>query len=125
MTLILKAADGRDCVVNGWNWGVLHRVVELAGVFPDEVWGPKRSNGGGELDGAQVATLAGFLEREVLRFLEPGERLLANGEITNVPDDGTFHRDEDELWRNYSLHHSVLVDVIRFLREADGPVSFS
>ncbi len=33
-------------------------------------------------------------------------------------------REESELWRNYSLHHDVLKQVIQFPREAGGPVEF-
>ncbi len=122
MSVEIECADGRSLKVNAWNWGVLHHLVAEEGLLPDEVWAHLRS-GGGELEAAQVTVLAGFLERAVLVRLAPDERIFFDGTVTDVPDDGTFYRAEDELWRNYSLHHDVLTCVIAFLRAADGPVT--
>jgi hypothetical protein len=33
--------------------------------------------------------------------------------LTDVPDDGTFYREESEQWKNYSLQRAVLEPVIR------------
>lgn len=123
MSVHLDTADGRSMRVNVWNWGVLHHQVELAGLFPDEVWAPKRFNGGGELDAEQVQELASFLERKLLPKLRAGERMFFDGSVTDVPDDGTLYREESERWKNYSLSHAVLVEVIDLLKSAGGPVS--
>ena len=119
MSVHLCTADGRDLKVNAWNWGTLHELVERAGWFDEDTWAPLRYNGGVELDAAATARLA----TEVLPRMRPGERALLDGSITDVPDDGTFYRGEDELWKNYSLDHDVLVAIIEFLRAAGGPVS--
>jgi hypothetical protein len=119
MSVRLTTADGRSRKLNAWNWGVMHLLVEEGGLFDEEVWGPAR-HGLGELDAAQCAALAGFLREQVLPRLKPGERIFMNGSVTDVPDDGTFFRAEDELWKNYSLHHDVVVDVIALLDGADG-----
>jgi hypothetical protein len=124
MSVILARQDGADLRLNVWNWGVLHHVVATAGVLADEVWEPKRFNGGGTLERSDVQTLATFLRQRVLACLAPGERMLLDGTVTAEPDDGTFFRAEADLWRNYSLHHQVLVEVIEFLEAADGPVDF-
>jgi hypothetical protein len=123
MSIILKSSDGR-VQVNAWNWGVLHHLVTHGGLFSEENWEPKRSNGGGELDHSQVMALANFLEAKVLPQLHDGERMFFDGTVTDVPDDGTFYRDEAELWKNYSLHHHVLVSIIAFLRSTNGQVAF-
>ena len=124
MSVILERADGAELKVNAWNWGVLHHVVAVAGLFPDEVWEPKRYNGGGDLDCQQVAALADWLETRILPRLSEGERMFFDSTVTDVPDDGTLYRNESELWKNYSLHRTVLVSIIDFLRAAHGPVSF-
>ncbi len=121
---MLIAEDGRELQMNAWNWGVLHHVVARAGLFPDDVWEPARQ-GGGELDAAGVARLADFLADQLLPCLAPGQRMFFNGTVTDEPDDGTFYREEGELWRNYSLRHEVLVGAIEFLRSAAGTVRFS
>ncbi len=120
----LETADGRALEINVWNWGVLHHIVAQRNLFAETIWAPKRSNGGGELDGSQVAALAEFLEHDVLPYLAPGERLFYDGTVSDRPDDGRFYREEAELWRNYSLAHEVLADAVTFLRGARGPVSF-
>ena len=123
MSVILEAPDGSDLKVNAWNWGVLHHLVERAGLFSEEVWVPKRYNGGGALDAAQVAALADFLAERVRPLIGTGERMFFDGSVTDVPDDGTFYRAEDELWKNYSLRRDVLDAVITFLLAAGGPVT--
>ena len=123
MSVVLEAPGGRRLKVNAWNWGVLHHLVEQAGVFPDEVWVPKRYNGGGALDAEQVAVLTDFLATRVVPLIGEGERMFFDGSTTEVPDDGTFYRAEDELWKNYSLRRDVLDDVIEFLRAAGGSVT--
>ena len=96
-----------------------------AGRRPADIWAPKRSNGGGSLDASDVRQLADFLSDVVLPRLRPGERMFPTGEITAEPDDGTFYREESELWRNYSLHREVLEAIIAFVRGAGGEWSFS
>ena len=124
MSIILERSDGTDLRVNVWNWGVLHHLVAGAAVFPTETWEHLRFNGGGTLQASEVAILADFLTGRVLPRLCEGERIFYDGTITDVPDDGTFYRDPRDLWKNYSLHRTVLVAVIEFLRNAAGPVSF-
>jgi|RhiMetdeSRZDD1v2_1073273.scaffolds.fasta_scaffold828459_1 hypothetical protein len=123
MSITLSASNG-DLKINAWNWGVLHALVASAAVFPEEIWESKRYNGGGVLDSDQIAVLADFLESNVLPSIAVGQRMFFDGTVTAEPDDGTFYREESELWRNYSLHHDVLVDIIGFLHASAGPVAF-
>ena len=123
MSVILEASGGRTLKVNAWNWGVLHHLVERAGIFPDDLWLPKRYNGGGALDAGEVDRLAEFLAGEVVPLIGEGERMFFDGSTTDVPDDGTFYRAEEELWKNYSLTRAVLDGVIDFLRAAGGSVT--
>jgi len=125
VSIVLEASGDRRLKLNAWNWGVLHAFVARGAILPGEDWDLKRHGAGEDLDALQVALLADFLERELLPLLRPGERLFYDGTVTDVPDDGTFFRAEDELWKNYSLHRDVLVEVIAFLRDAGGPVAFS
>jgi hypothetical protein len=80
-----------------------------------------RYNCSAELDQQQVATLADFLQARVLVKLGDGERLLTDGTVTGVPDDGTFYR--DDLAANYSVRREMLVRIIDFL--ALGPAACS
>ena len=102
---------------------MLHHLVDQAGVFPDEMWAPFRYNSGAELESDEVKALVEFLETGVLPRLKPDQRMFFDGSVTDEPDDGTFYREESELWRNYSLHHSVLTQVIAFLKESPSPIT--
>jgi hypothetical protein len=124
VSIILEDAAGRALKVNAWNWGVLHHLVAAGEVLAEDIWAPKRNNGGGALEADQCAALARFLESVVLPCIGPGERMFYDGSVTREPDDGTFYREESEQWRNYSLHREVLERLIDFLRVSKPPVAF-
>ena len=123
MSITISNEDGQCMHVNAWNWGVLHFVVEKAKLLPQDVWEPARYLGT-DLDHAQVKQLTEFLGSNVLPQLKPGERMFFDGTKTHLADDGTFFREADEQWKNYSLHHEVLLKILQFLRSSNGPVSF-
>jgi len=119
MSVRLVSTSG-DLKVSAWTWGPIHDLVASAGILPADLWEMARYNGSAELDQEQVATLADFLDSRILARLSDGERLLADGTVTGVPDDGTFYR--DDLAKNYSVRREMLVRIIDFLRAAKGPV---
>jgi hypothetical protein len=119
MSVRLVSANA-DLKVSAWTWGPIHDLVASAGILPADLWEMTRYNCSAELDQQQVATLADFLQARILVRLGDGERLLADGTVTDVPDDRTLYR--DDLARNYSVHREMLVRIIDFLRAAKGPV---
>jgi hypothetical protein len=123
MSIVISSEDGKRLPMNAWNWGVLHHLVEQAGIFPEDVWEPARYIGT-DLDRAQVCALIDFLEGRVLPGLAPNERLFPDGTKAGLPDDGTFFREPSEQWKNYSLQRAVLVDLLDLLKTSSGPVSF-
>jgi hypothetical protein len=122
--ITLEDSQGKSISVNAWNWGVLHFTVTCARpkFLKDDFLGNLRF-GGVSLSEDQSATLLNFLEEVVLPRLKPGQRMFYDLSVTDEPDDGTLHR--DNLEKNYSLHHSVLVSVIEFLRNAQPPINVS
>src|SRR5213593_2866775 len=123
MSIILSENDKNELSINAWNWGVVHHLINKAGILPDEVWEPKRYNGGGDLTHEQVATVVKYLKSEVLPRLKAGERMFPDGKTTRTPDDGTMYRGDD-AWKNYSLNHEVLTKLIAFLEGTNGSVTF-
>jgi hypothetical protein len=119
VSVVLVSANG-DLKVSAWTWGPIHDAVASARILPTDLWEMTRYNSSAELDEQQAATLADFLESRMLARLGAGERLLADGTVTDRPDDGTLYR--DDLSRNYSVHREMLLRIIDFLRAAKGPV---
>lgn len=117
MSISISTEDGKHLHLNAWNWGVLHFLVEKAQPLPEDVWEPARYLGT-ELNSEQVKQLAGFLESSVLPQLSPGERMFFNGTKTDLADDGTFFREANEQWKNYSLHQEVLLGKVCVNRAA-------
>lgn len=119
MSVSFRREDGTILRMNAWSWGVLHEVIFALEVIPEGQWEPART-GSCRLEAEQVTALVDALDREVVPCFEPGVRMLVDGTFTEEPDDGTFYRDESEMWRNYSLHHDVLIEAVEFLRASDG-----
>jgi hypothetical protein len=124
MSIRLTDSKGQSLKVNAWNWGVLHYAVECAKLplFDDEgVLGPLLYGGTNlELDEGQVRKLHDFLSEVLLPKIPSGHRMTTDFSITSEPDDGTFNR--DDLAKNYSLRHNVLVNIINFLATAHAPI---
>ena len=122
MGLTLYDSEERTFSMNAWNWGVLHHVIRIQDLFPEERWAPLRS-GGGSLEAPEIATLVDFLEHLFLPELPPGHRMFFDCTTTDAPDNGTLYRG-DEMAKNYSLHHDVLVAFIAYLKTTVGTVRF-
>jgi len=122
MSVILTDSDEKSLQVNAWNWGVLHYALVCCKpkLFEDEQLLEQLRFGGVELGEGEINAMRDYLREVILPRIQPGERMFLDFTVTDKPDDGTFYR--DELEKNYSLHHSVLVEVIEFLDHAKVPV---
>ena len=122
MSVTLTDNERNSLRVNAWNWGVLHYtlVCSKPPLFDDEELLTLLRSGGAELAEVDVELVAYYLRQVVLPMIKPGERMFYDLTVTDEPDDGTFYR--DDLERNYSLHHDVLMAVIEFLEQAIAPV---
>ncbi len=76
-----------------------------------------------ERDEDQVRKLHDFLSEVIRPTIPLGQRMTFDFSITSEPDDSTFYR--DDLGKNYSLHHDVLVNIINFLATAHAPILVS
>jgi hypothetical protein len=117
LTLYARNRKGEraELRVSSWDWGALHSFVEQAQIFPEQVWEKMRVESNNTLEAPDVLKLAEFLERVLLKRLKPGQRLLLDGTVTDVPDDGTFYREESELWKDYGLKYESLLEIVTFL----------
>jgi hypothetical protein len=115
-----SADKDRDLKVNWWAWRPTVELIRASGLLHDADC-DHLSDGIGELDRPTCLAVAAFLEAELAkRALAKGERILLDGTVTDVPDDGTFHREPSEQHKNYSVGAEWLSTFIEFLKTSDG-----
>lgn len=104
---------------NWWTWRPIVELIGTLGLF-DKRRLEIASDGFGEFTADEARQIAAGLEERVLTRLHPDERVRLDGTATSEPDDGTFHRTDDTMHLNYSVHHEDLVRFIEFCKRADG-----
>jgi hypothetical protein len=109
----------RSLHANWWQWRPTVELIRTLGLFDGERL-DHLSNGLGEFTEAEARQLAVTLEQQLLPTLRPGQRVLLDRAVTDVPDDGTFHRAPEEQHRNYSADYDWLVRFVAFCKESGG-----
>lgn len=125
MSIEFTDAKGRSLKLNAWNWGALHfsLVCCKPKLFENDQVLERLRFGGVELDEDQAAEIKHYLIDVILPRMRPGQRMLPDFTVTDVPDDGLLHR--DDLKKNYSLQYDALVGFICFLDAANPPIKVS
>jgi len=75
---------------------------------------------GTKMDLAEAHLIGEKVRDEILPKVGPGKRMYADGTVTEEPDDGTFFKDDDEQWKNYSVDHEWLKDFSEFCLRSKG-----
>src|SRR5262245_37216498 len=115
----LKREDrSENC--NWWNWRPTIELLRQSGLFDAERLELMGSNACAEVSESEARAVAQFLEQQVLPALRPGERVMLDGSVTDVPDDGTFYREPAEQFKNYSASEEWLRRFAAFCRECNG-----
>jgi hypothetical protein len=106
---------------NAWNWRPTVELIRATGLIDDERLKRMGSNCSGvEVSEAEARAIARFLQEQVLPRLRPQDRVLLDLGVTDVPDDGTFHREPAELHKNYSASYEWLEEFATFCKECQG-----
>jgi hypothetical protein len=105
--------------VSWWNWRPTLVLIEASRLVDAERLALMGYNGSGvEITRSEARAIAEFLEERVLAHLAPGDRVRSDLSITDVPDDGTFYR--EDIARNYSASYDWLQRFVRFCLACDG-----
>ena len=102
-----------------WNWRPTVGLLRASGVL-DDVQAVLLESGVGEVSEDQARAVVRFLEERVLPAVGPAGRVLLDGTVTDVPDDGTLHRDPADQARNYSADGGWLRRFAAVCRECRG-----
>lgn len=120
-TLHDMSSENYEFNANVWNWKALLEVVKSLDILSEGKVRQMGYNTMGvrvEIDDAHY--IGSKIRDVILPKLEPNKRMFSDGSITDEPDDGTIYRDEDELWKNYSVSHDWLKDFSEFCLRSKG-----
>lgn len=120
-TLHDMGSENFEFSANVWNWKAILEVIKDLDVFSE---GKVRQMGynamGVKVDIEDAHLIGAKLRDEILPKLAPNKRMFADGSVTDQPDDGTIHKDEDEQWKNYSVSHDWVKDFSEFCLRSKG-----
>ena len=109
----------RSIRANWWQWRPTVELIKSFDLFDEERM-DVLSNGFGEFSADETQTIISRLEAFISSHLMPGDRLLLDGRVTSVPDDGTFYRTPSEQHQNYSADYVWLVNFVAFCKQCEG-----
>jgi hypothetical protein len=120
-TLIDLGAENFEFTANVWNWKAALEIIKDLDIVSEGHVRQLGYNAMGVKMGHEEAHLIGAKIRdEILPKVGPGKRIYSDGSITDQPDDGTFYKDDDEQWKNYSVSHDWLKDFSDFCLRSKG-----
>lgn len=120
-TLLDLGAEGFEFTANVWNWKAALEVIKNLDIISENHVRQLGYNAMGVKLNVDEAHLIGQKIRdEILPKVGPGKRIYADGSVTDQPDDGTFYKDDDEQWKNYSVSHDWLKDFSDFCLKSKG-----
>lgn len=120
-TLIDDGAENYEFRASVWNWKTLLEIVKSFDVISEGKVRQMAYNAAGTKVSLEEARLIGERIRDdILPKMSPGMRILGDLSVTDKPDDGTFFRDEDERWKNYSADYEWLEEFTDFCFRSKG-----
>ncbi len=121
VTLIDMGTENYEFSANVWNWkAALELIKEFDMLSEGKVRQMAYNAMGVRIDVDDAHLIGSKIRDEILPKLAPNKRIFADGTITDAPDDGTIYKDEDELWKNYSVSHDWLRDFSDFCLKSKG-----
>ncbi|WP_020406198.1 hypothetical protein [Hahella ganghwensis] len=105
--------------INFWHWRAIVEEIRRLNLFSDALVDSLHEaycNNG--LSKEECSLVAQTLRAQVIPKLSETERILLNGERTEEPDDGEFHREQIE--KNYSTNKAVLLKFVECLESCNG-----
>lgn len=120
-TLIDMGRDGYEFRANVWSWRTTLEIIRSLDIINSSKLRLMESNGNGiKIEQEEAHLIGKTLYDEILPKLEPNKRMFINFTITDEPDDGTFYRNPEEMWKNYSVSYQWLKDFADFCLQSKG-----
>ena len=120
-TLLDLGAENFEFTANVWNWKAMLEIIKNLDIISESQVRQLGYNAmGTKMDLAEAHLIGEKVRDEILPKVGPGKRMYADGTVTDEPDDGTFFKDDDEQWKNYSVDHEWLKDFSDFCLRSKG-----
>lgn len=120
-TLLDLGAENFEFRANVWNWKTALEIIKDFDILSESKLKQMSYNATGvKLEKEEAREIGGKIRDEILPKLEPDKRIFADLTITAAKDDGTFYKDEDEQWKNYSADYEWLKDFSDFCLKSKG-----
>jgi hypothetical protein len=119
--LIDLGSESFEFTSNVWNWKTALEIIKNFDIISEnEVRQMNYNATGVKVEREEAHTIGERIKSEILPQLEPNKRILGDLSITDKPDDGTFYRDEDEQWKNYSADYNWMKEFSDFCLKSKG-----
>ncbi len=120
-TLIDIGKDGYEFRASVWSWRTTLEIIRSLDIINSTKLRLMESNGNGvKIEQKEAHLIGKALYDEILPKLEPNKRMFINFTITDEPDDGTFYRAPEEMWKNDSVSYQWLKDFADFCLQSKG-----
>ncbi|HXF43546.1 MAG TPA: hypothetical protein VNK26_07380 [Pyrinomonadaceae bacterium] len=121
VTLLDLGNDSMEFTASVWRWKAVLEVIKSLAILSDNKVQMMSYNALGTKISAEEAHLIGEKIKEtILPRLAPNKRIFADLSITDLPDDGTFYKNENEQWKNYSVNYQWLESFVDFCLRSNG-----
>lgn len=119
--LIDLGSENFEFTSNVWNWKTALEIIKNFDIISENDLRQMNYNATGvKVEMEEAHTIGERIRVEILPRLEPNKRILADLSITDEPDDGTFYRDDDEQWKNYSANYDWMKEFSDFCLRSKG-----
>ena len=116
-----SGSEGFEFQANVWNWKTTLEIIKsFDHISEGKVRQMSYNATGVKVEKDEAHLIGEKIRDEILPKLAPNKRIFSDLSITDAPDDGTLHRDEDDQWKNYSATHDFLKDFSEFCLKSKG-----
>ena len=120
-TLIDLGSENFEMNANVWMWKPALEIIKSFDILSDGKLRQMEYNATGvKITMEEARELGAKIRDQFLPKLAPDKRMYLDMSITSARDDGTFHKDEDEQWKNYSVSYDWLKDFSEFCIHSKG-----
>ncbi len=120
-TLLDLGSENFEFRANIWNWKPTLEIIKSFDIVDEGKLRQMSYNAtGAQFSHEEAQSIGEKIRDEILPKLEPNKRMFGDLSVTDAPDDGTFHGEGSQEWKNYSASYDWLKDFSEFCLKSEG-----